>query len=56
MEGCWRSIKRYQRNSDLVVQKWFTVFVLVAHTRNFRIATERLGVARSSVSQTLRRL
>lgn len=32
------------------------VFVLVAQTRNFRIAAERLGVTRSAISQTLRRL
>lgn len=32
------------------------VFVTVAETRNFRIAAERLGVTRSAVSQSLRRL
>ncbi|CNK09617.1 LysR family transcriptional regulator [Yersinia frederiksenii] len=32
------------------------VFVIVAQTRNFRIAAERLGVTRSAISQTLRRL
>lgn len=32
------------------------VFVIVAQTRNFRITAERLGVTRSAVSQTLRRL
>ncbi|RWR02219.1 LysR family transcriptional regulator [[Pantoea] beijingensis] len=32
------------------------VFVIVAETRNFRIAAERLGVTRSAISQTLRRL
>ncbi|MDC6119175.1 LysR family transcriptional regulator [Serratia rubidaea] len=32
------------------------VFVIVAQTRNFRLAAERLGVTRSAVSQTLRRL
>lgn len=32
------------------------VFVLVAQTRNFRIAAEQLGVTRSAISQTLRRL
>ncbi|WP_230351491.1 LysR family transcriptional regulator [Lelliottia sp. WAP21] len=32
------------------------VFVMVAQTRNFRLAAERLGVTRPAVSQTLRRL
>lgn len=32
------------------------VFVIVAQTRNLRIASERLGVTRSAISQTLRRL
>lgn len=32
------------------------IFVIVAQTRNFRIAAERLGVTRSAISQTLRRL
>ncbi|WP_145491706.1 LysR family transcriptional regulator [Yersinia aleksiciae] len=32
------------------------VFVILAQTRNFRIAAERLGVTRSAISQTLRRL
>lgn len=32
------------------------VFVIVAQTRNFRIAAEQLGVTRSAISQTLRRL
>lgn len=33
-----------------------TVFLAVADTRNFRIAAERLGVTRSAVSQSLRKL
>ncbi|VDZ89021.1 transcriptional regulator [Lelliottia amnigena] len=32
------------------------VFVMVAQTRNFRLAAERLGVTRPAISQTLRRL
>lgn len=32
------------------------VFVMVAQTRNFRVAAERLGVTRPAISQTLRRL
>lgn len=32
------------------------VFVIVAQTRNFRLAAERLGVTRPAISQTLRRL
>lgn len=32
------------------------VFVMVAQTRNFRVASERLGVTRPAISQTLRRL
>ncbi|MXP50196.1 LysR family transcriptional regulator [Pantoea sp. Eser] len=32
------------------------VFVIVAQTRNFRLAAEQLGVTRSAISQTLRRL
>src|SRR5689334_22925465 len=32
------------------------VFALVAETRNFRAAADRLGVTRSAVSQTMRRL
>lgn len=32
------------------------VFAVVAQTRNFRIAAEQLGVTRSAISQTLRRL
>lgn len=33
-----------------------TVFLAVAETRNFRVAAERLGVTRSAVSQSLRKL
>ncbi|MDH1088785.1 LysR family transcriptional regulator [Pantoea brenneri] len=32
------------------------VFVIVAQTRNFRLAAEQLGVTRPAISQTLRRL
>lgn len=32
------------------------VFVIAAQTRNFRLTAERLGVTRSAISQTLRRL
>ncbi|HBP96415.1 MAG TPA: LysR family transcriptional regulator, partial [Pantoea agglomerans] len=32
------------------------VFVIVAQTRNFRLAAEQLGVTRPAISQSLRRL
>jgi len=32
------------------------VFALVAEERNFRAAADRLGVSRSAVSQTIKRL
>ena len=33
-----------------------TVFALVAEERSFRAAADRMGVTRSAVSQTIRRL